>query len=137
MALSFGKEHDVNIEIAKRLEETLSKNNDLPVFAQWEIFDLIKGKYKNLKRMGDKRYRYLTTAQIIDKFHDKFVETYQAPPTKIALFAQSWHAPRCMVACKNKGIEVVLGEFIDKFSPNDSQPWVRDVLSWVIKEAQK
>jgi hypothetical protein len=135
LAFSFGKNPDVNRELARKLEELNSTDPNLQIFAQYEIYELIqsKRKFKDIIKLGDRRYKYISTGQIADKF----LAEYQKPIKEITLVAQAWHAPRCMEICFGKGINAVRGEFVDKFSPSDSQPWVRDVLSWVIKEAQK
>jgi hypothetical protein len=135
LALSFGKSNAVNADLAQKVETLLSEYPDLQVFAQWEVFDLIRQRhrYSKLNRLGDKRSRYITTSQVIDKF----ILSGQSMPTKIGLVAQSWHAPRCIEMCSEKGLQVVRGLFVDKFSPNDPQLWVKDVLSWIIKESQK
>jgi hypothetical protein len=40
-----------------------------------------------------------------------------------------------MALCKEQGLEVIGGIFVDRFSQEDPQPWVQDAVSWTLKEA--
>jgi len=137
IALAFGENQTVNLKLAKEIEARIGtqNHNETTVFAQSEVFNLIDGKnrYSNLIEISREGDKYLDTKRIIEKV----LNSINNDSNKVSLFAQSWHAARSLELCQNKGLNIVQGIFVDAFSPDDPQPWVRDVLSWVIKEAQK
>ena len=138
LAFSFGERPTVNSQIRRSLEKTFgTKSNPPPIYAQWEIADvppLGPGAHLTFHRIGlDPGKDYITTKEVIRKFKRM---TKCDVDTKVFLACQAWHAPRCWCYCQKQQLEVVGGVFVDLFSPNDPQLWVRDELSWVIKESR-
>ncbi len=128
LALSFGESEGVNRKLAEVLD-TLEVDNDL-IFAQWEVAGLVrltKGVRAINLTPGE---TYMTTRGVVERFAN-----VNEKQSKVRLVAQSWHAPRCRYWCKYFGYDVVGGTFVNAFAPNDPQPWVRDGLSWVLKES--
>jgi len=87
-----------------------------------------------LHRLGgtpeqNRTQRYLSTEDVAHQ--------YKGTDNDVILVCQAWHAPRCWNICKATGINVVAGRFVDAWSPRDQQDWVRDPLSWLIKESEK
>ncbi len=128
---------------------------------QWEIFDILSKKTKferqstnaslvledhgfqirnykwnqcSLFRIGLKKSskkRYLSTNDIVKIGLQTIRQVDQ-----VGLIAQAWHAPRCDSLLKQGGINITAGRFIPGFNEDDpKQKWVRDYLSWIIKES--
>lgn len=135
IAFSFGEDEIVNRKIAEELGNVIERDSKPILISQWEVEDHIKDKEKFQKiiRVEKENKEYLKTEDVIKKA----IDTLNKDIKNVAIAAQSWHAPRCIGLCKNRGLNVVKVVCIDKFSPSDKQPWTRDVLSWIIKESQK
>jgi uncharacterized SAM-binding protein YcdF (DUF218 family) len=128
LALSFGDSGGVNRKLAGVLDEV--KVESEIKYVQWEIAELIKNSSGvNVIRL-DENENYMTTSEVIQKLVEKYGDA-----GKVFLVAQAWHAPRCKYLCEKKGLGVIGGKFVDEFLPDDPQLWVRDVLSWVLKES--
>jgi hypothetical protein len=83
---------------------------------------------------------YITSKGVIDQYkREEFLDETGTNPMgdkpPVFVVAQSWHAPRLLQLCKAMGINVVGGSFVDMFSENDSQIWVTNPFSWLVKEA--
>ncbi len=147
LAFSFGEKPDVNTAIAKgiiaRFWSTPDSRFSVPVYAQWEIADVLQARLKrssdspnegslNLYPVGedlDRRSPYLRTEEVVAKCHEVL------SGKNIALACQAWHSPRSYRECNALALEVVAGLCIDLFSPRDRQFWVHDILAWVVKES--
>lgn len=162
LALSYGEMPDVNLVIACEIESEFWSESQsrfrVPIYAQWEIADALwmcrsslkvsdlcsyaspkpgsqaqvikEQESMNIYRIGldvNDNKNYIRTEDVVEKSKAKLTG-------KVALACQSWHAPRCYHECKHLDLDVVAGLFAGEFSPKDTQPWVRDVLSWIIKE---
>jgi len=84
---------------------------------------------------------YITSKEVIDGFKkeaklDKNGKDSKGEKPPVFVIGQSWHAPRILQLCNLNGLNVVGGSFLDMFSENDSQPWVRNPFSWLVKEAK-
>jgi hypothetical protein len=137
LAFSFGERATVNSQIRFDIEQTFgTKPNPPAIYAQWEIADMVPfgpGTHLTFNRIGlDPGKDYITTREVIQKFRQM---TRSDAGAKVFLACQAWHAPRCWRYCEEAQVSVVGGVFADLFSPNDPQWWVRDELSWVIKES--
>jgi len=138
LAFSFGENIDVNLEISLIVEEILIQTKKHQIFVQWEIGDLLSLKNILYKRSINKiNYDYDKDYIDTEEVVTKFLERIQTSSPKVLLVSQAWHAPRCKKVCEDRGIEVVGGKFVDEFSPNDNQKWVRNAFRWVLKEATK
>lgn len=164
IAFSFGDAPDVNQEIAFMLYRYLADvvPNSPVVYAQWEVADMLKQLQPNLvidditktsadyynweedlriRRTGNNIVRiglgegvdYLTTDEIARICNDDI----GGPANKTLLFCQAWHASQCWDTCQKYGLDVIGSVVVDKFSPNDPQPWVRDAFSWVLKDSKR
>ena len=140
LTFSFGEKTDVNAELAT-ITERIGKNVSFVVIAvQWEIADLLSSReptfIQRVHRVDlDYGKDYITTDGVIDKFIKEIIpihETNEMP--RMFIVAQAWHAPRCIATCIAKGLNVVGGDFSERFSPYDPQEWVRNAFSWVLKE---
>lgn len=139
LAFSYGERGSVNSQIRYLIETTLAGNSKAPaVYAQWEIVDIQTFHATSgltFHRIGmDPGKDYIYSHEVVQKF---LALSGAQPGSKVFLACQAWHGPRCWRICEKAGLEVVGGIFVNLFSPNDPQPWVRDAMSWVIKEGQK
>ena len=138
LAFSFGEGPTANSQIRFNIEQTFGTQPTPPtIYAQWEIADMAPfgpGAHLEFHRIGlDPGKDYITTREVIQKFK---AMTNCEDGTTVFLACQAWHAPRCWRYCQAENLRVVGGVFADLFAPNDPQSWVRDELSWVIKESQ-
>lgn len=140
LALSFGEGSVVNDDLSKIVELVNKKHPSLILAAQWEIADTLlhhnpglKGYVHRIEK--DRGKEYITTVEVVDQFMENITQAKKlTEKPKVFIVAQAWHAPRCIHICRAKGLDAVGGEFSELFSPNDSQPWVRDAFHWVLKE---
>ena len=140
LAFSYGEGHTVNSEIRKEIEDFIqsSNNTTLEIYAQWEIADFAPFT-NNFNSMINRiaispGKSYINSYEVAEKFIK--MTNYQSQKSPGVLVAcQSWHGARCLNICQNKGINIIGGIFVDKFSVNDPQLWVQDPLSWLIKES--
>ncbi len=139
LAFSYGENPDVNIQLAAIVQKALQAMVSLKAVVQWEIANILyerdarlKGVVKRIDLDYDRDY--ITSAEVVEKFkrHAKGEED-----PSVFVVCQAWHAPRCIQICKRDGLKVVRGEFIDDFSRSDPQKWVRNWLTWVLKEGTK
>jgi len=139
LAFSYGERYPVNSQIRYEIETTFgSKEKPPKIYAQWEIADLpsfAPGAALTFNRIAmSPGAEYLYSWQVRDEF---MAMSGAGRGAKVFLACQAWHAPRCWRLCEEKGLAVVGGLFVNLFSKEDPQPWVRDAMSWVTKEAQK
>ncbi|NQT30193.1 MAG: hypothetical protein HQ596_06450 [Candidatus Saganbacteria bacterium] len=136
LALSFGEANTVNAEIARQL--FYLPDLRIPIYAQWEIADELKGRGITLdrsQRIGiPEGQDYINSKGVRDEFIARMRKAKDGGASKVVLACQAWHAVRCKKLCEDAGLEVVGLIAIDEFSPNDPQPWVQDAFSWVVKE---
>ena len=143
LAFSYGHNPDVNMELAIIIEKIAKNIPSMTIAAQWEIADILYGRNPSfIQRIFrielDHERDYMTTDDVIDKFAKKFMCTDKANNRpSVFVVAQAWHASRCIETCRAKGLDVIGGDFSERFSPHDPQKWVRDAFSWVLKESTR
>jgi hypothetical protein len=139
LGLSFGDNPDVNEVLAEKFVGAAVQFPDAEMCPQWELARALRWNSSINKRRIHQIDRdcdriYITSLEVIDKFKRNFGA--EAAPN-VLLIAQAWHAPRCLDICTKRQVHVVGGAFVDAFSPNDPQEWVRNWLTWVLKEGTK
>lgn len=134
IAFSFGEDDPVNKELAETILKTQSIS-EANLIVQWEIDNFLgtEKKFFSRHRIEKEDKDYLSSIDFVQKAKG----ILNGNTTRIGIVANSWHAPRCIQICEDEGLDVQLGIFVNSFSSNDPQPWVRDPLSWIIKECQK
>ncbi|NRB54091.1 MAG: hypothetical protein HRU41_40960 [Saprospiraceae bacterium] len=156
-AFSFGTTDEVNSALAEVIYSKLSViDRSMKWIIQWEIFDHLVKKDLDIGNNGtdvesgdlaiklyrfhdhqvfrigkQSREQYLSTADIIN-----FGSTLLGDGDQVGIVGQSWHAVRCRKMLEALPHKIVFGSFVDEFCGEDpEQPWVRDFLSWLIKES--
>ncbi len=139
LGLSFGEGPDVNELIAESAAAASSRFPTIDLYVQWEL-----GRLLCQRSLVDRRRvhpinldcdrDYLTSAEVVEAFKRS---SGGAGSPAIHLVCQAWHAPRCLAICAANGVQVIGAAFVDAFSPNDPQKWVRNWLAWVLKEGTK
>jgi tetratricopeptide (TPR) repeat protein len=149
LAVSFGAGPAVNAELASELQKTARRAGQADIYAQWEIADTVckldpslRGRIHSIGLDSDSDY--ITTARLVEKCVLDLSRRQRKNPISVFLVAQAWHAARIIRICHGEGLpgsevrfQVIGGSFVDRFSKNDPQPWVRDAFAWILKEGTK
>lgn len=128
------------MQLAALVEEMARQYSSLKIFVQWEIANILYERdrgYRARVRKIDMDYDrdYITSDHLVEKFILAIGQ--DAKSSAIFLVCQAWHAPRCIKICADIGLNIVGGKFVDDFSTNDPQKWVRNWLACVLKEGTK
>jgi len=139
LAFSFGENPDVNMQLATVVNQAMTGQPSLRIVVQWEIADILYERNPRCRSTVarvdlDSDKVYITTGEVVEKAIQSKAVLQDA---RTCVVCQAWHAPRCVQTCRDHGLKVVRGEFIDAFSPSDPQKWVRNWLAWVLKEGTK
>jgi hypothetical protein len=139
LAFSFGEGYAVNSKIRYEIEKKFGGGkSDLPkIYAQWEIADipeLVPGAGLKFHRVGiEPGKHYINSCEVAEKFC-KLSKAKRGD--RVFLACQAWHGPRCWRICEKLELKVVGGIFVNLFSCDDAQPWVRHAMSLMIKESR-
>jgi hypothetical protein len=136
LAFSFGESSDVNSRLASKIDTISKKRSTQHIYLQWEIWELLSNSLKSVPYIYkidiDPHQDYLSTKGVVEKFKERRANSEK---NNIYIICQAWHAAQCIATCEEENLNVVGGRFVEVFSPNDPQTWVRNAFAWILKDS--
>jgi len=138
IAFAFGNRLDGGLlspgpvnEALARTVEAFAHDRSLPVFAQWEIADLLSVPHRSIQPPldADGKETYLSTEGVV-------VGALQLGIGRcgVGVVAFSDHAVRCVMTCRKHGLDAAVPEGVllpSSYDPLSGQPWTRDRAAYI------